>query len=139
MTQDPMSGMNTGETDREAPADETFGWSADPSGSTTKTGREWVSQLQSMIENLAEQAAPVVREVGAKAAELAALAGEKAGPAAHKAAELTAEAGQKLAVKGRDLAAELRRDQEAAAGGPAQATTDDVLSTTDETIAGDAP
>lgn len=136
MTEDPMSGTNTGEPDREAPADETFGWNADPSASTAKTGREWVSQLQSMIENLAEQAAPVVREVGAKAAELAALAGEKAGPAAHKAAELTAEAGQKLAVKGRDLAAELRRDQEAAAGG---ATTDDVLSTTDETTAGDAP
>ncbi|HYL40738.1 MAG TPA: hypothetical protein VET90_05455, partial [Candidatus Binatus sp.] len=37
-------------------------------------GREWLTQLQQMIEQLATQAAPVVREVGAKAAELAALA-----------------------------------------------------------------
>ena len=38
-----------------------------------------------MIENLATQAAPVVREVGAKAAELAAMAGEKAGPLTQRA------------------------------------------------------
>ena len=63
--------------------------------------REWLSQLQNMIEQLATQAAPVVREVGAKAAELAAAAGEKAGPVAHRAAELTSEAGLKLAERSR--------------------------------------
>jgi hypothetical protein len=73
-------------------------------------GREWVAQLQSMIDNLATNAAPVVREIGAKAAELAALAGEKAGPFAHRAADVTATAGTKVAERGREVAAELRRD-----------------------------
>lgn len=76
-------------------------------------GREWLTQLQQMIEQLATQAGPVVREVGAKAAELAALAGEKAGPVAHRAATLTSEAGVKLAERSRDFAAEIRRDQAA--------------------------
>ena len=61
--------------------------------------REWLAQLQAMIENLATQAAPVVREVGIKAAELAAKAGEKAGPVAQRAAELTGQAGHKLAER----------------------------------------
>jgi hypothetical protein len=72
--------------------------------------REWVSQLQAMIENLATQATPVVKEIGAKAAELAALAGDKAGPVAQKAAEVTGQAGHKLAEKSREFATELRRD-----------------------------
>ncbi|MDQ6794898.1 MAG: hypothetical protein M3067_08810 [Chloroflexota bacterium] len=72
--------------------------------------REWLSQLQSMIDNITTSAAPVVREIGAKAAELAALAGEKAGPFAHRAADATAQAGVKVAERGREVAAELRRD-----------------------------
>jgi hypothetical protein len=64
-----------------------------------------------MIENLATQAAPVIREVGAKAAELAATAGEKAGPVAQRAAELTGQAGQKIAERSRVFAADLRADQ----------------------------
>ena len=83
-------------------------------------GREWVSQLQSMIDNLATNAAPVIREIGAKAAELAALAGEKAGPIAHRAADVTATAGTKVAERGREVAAELRRD--AARNGDSDAT-----------------
>jgi hypothetical protein len=93
-------------------SDESFGWS-DSEGSETghsTSGREWVSQLQAMIDNLATNAAPVVREIGAKAAELAALAGEKAGPIAHRAADVTATAGTKVAERGREVAAELRRD-----------------------------
>ena len=77
------------------------------SGSTT---REWLAQLQSMIDNAATQARPLLREVAAKAAELAAVAGEKAGPIAHKAAEVTAQAGTKVAERGREVAADLRRD-----------------------------
>jgi hypothetical protein len=73
-------------------------------------GREWMTQLQSMIDNLATTAAPVIKEIGAKAAELAALAGEKAGPFAHRAADVTATAGTKVAERGREVAAELRRD-----------------------------
>ena len=99
--------------------EEPFSWSAGGdkpgSGDETTTGRpgsgkEWLGQLQSMIDNLATNAAPVVREIGAKAAELAALAGEKAGPFAHRAADATAQAGTKVAERGRTVAADLRRD-----------------------------
>ena len=44
-------------------------------------GREWLAQLQQMIDRVAAEAAPVARDVAAKAAELAAVAGDKAGPA----------------------------------------------------------
>src|SRR5918997_1185738 len=74
-------------------------------------GREWVGQLQGMIDNLATQAAPMLREIGAKAAELAAAAGEKAGPIAHKAAGATEAAGHKLAERGREVASDLRRGE----------------------------
>ena len=87
------------ETD--ATGDESFAWT-EPEAKGSDAGakaREWLTQLQTIIDNLATQAGPVVKEVGAKAAELAALAGEKAGPVAQKAAELTGQAGQKLAVK----------------------------------------
>jgi hypothetical protein len=86
------------------------------SGQTGQGGREWVTQLQSMIDNVTTAAGPVVRDVAAKAAELAAIAGEKAGPIAHKAAEATEAAGHKLAERGREVAAELRRDKEAGNG-----------------------
>jgi hypothetical protein len=89
-----------------------FAWTEpeQTSGDAGAKAREWVGQLQAMIENLATQATPVVKEIGAKAAELAALAGDKAGPVAQKAAEVTGQAGQKLAEKSRELATELRRD-----------------------------
>jgi Tfp pilus assembly protein FimV len=67
-----------------------FAWTEpDQSTDTGAKAREWLAQLQAMIENLATQAAPVVKEIGAKAAELAAIAGDKAGPVAAKAAEYT--------------------------------------------------
>lgn len=108
-------------------ADETFAWTDDGNGTDksddgTSSGREWVSQLQSMIENITEQAGPVLRQVSAKAAELAAVAGEKAGPVAARAAELTAEAGSRIAERSRDLATELRRDQAAKAETAAEAS-----------------
>ena len=107
-------------------AGDSFAWTEPehdaPSGEAGTRAREWMTQLQSMIEQLATQAAPVVREVGAKAAELAALAGDKAGPVAARAAELTGQAGHKLAVRSRDFAAELRRDAAAAKAGDAAAT-----------------
>jgi len=107
-------------------ADETFAWSAEPESSTSSSGqaREWLSQLQDMIQNLATQAGPVIREVGIKAAELAAIAGDKAGPVAQKAAEVTGKAGQKIAERSRDLAAELRRDQDGAGNGTAEGETE---------------
>jgi hypothetical protein len=94
---------------------------------------EWLAQLQTMIEQLATQAAPVVREVGAKAAELAAKAGEKAGPVAHRAAEMTSEAGLKLAERSRTFAAGIRRDQAARGEGPtAEASSDDAAAETSD-------
>ena len=124
----------TGPTSMDEASGETTAGSAGSTGSTGAAGdpyawtepeagpdrgaqaREWLTQLQAMIENLATQAAPVIREIGAKAAELTAVAGEKAGPVAQRTAEVTGEAGHKLAERARSLAAELRRDQPAAEG-----------------------
>ncbi|MES2208791.1 MAG: hypothetical protein V4515_01225 [Chloroflexota bacterium] len=111
-------------------ADETFAWTGDADNGTPprkarSSGTEWLSQLQAMIENITEQAGPVLRQVSAKAAELAAVAGEKAGPVAARAAELTAEAGTRLAERSRDLATELRRDQAARAAEAAEARPSD--------------
>lgn len=113
-------------TDETRAADETFAWTDDTDSTGAEHGsdaksREWLSQLQSMIENITEQAGPVLRQVSAKAAELAAVAGEKAGPMAARAAEMTAEAGSRLAEKSRDIAADLRRDQAAKAAKAAEA------------------
>lgn len=114
------------------PADETFGWTASDErtagGSDPRaTAERMLGQLQSMIDSLATQAAPVVRQVGAKAAELAAIAAERAGPLAHKAADATADAGGKLATKSRTWAAELRSRAEGgdAAEAAAEATAGD--------------
>jgi hypothetical protein len=119
MTDDTSPNSGGGTPESTGSHDETY-WEepAPQSGS----GREWVSQLQTMIEQVATQAAPVAREVGAKAAELAALAGEKAGPAAHRAAQITTEAGLKLAERSRTFAAEIRREQAARGEGGASGT-----------------
>ena len=101
---DPMDDRKPTSDDWSTPDD------SDSTETTGSTTREWLSQLQSMIDNAATQARPVLREVAAKAAELAAVAGEKAGPIAHKAAEVTAQAGSKVAERGREVAADLRRD-----------------------------
>lgn len=120
-----MDDETTNEPGTTAPeADETFAWTegAGDGGkpdATSSRAHEWLSQLQSMIENVTEQAGPALRQISAKAAELAAVAGEKAGPMAARAAELTAEAGTRIAERSRELATELRRDQAARAAGDA--------------------
>lgn len=78
-------------------------------GDKPRAGREMLIQLQQMIDTLATQAGPVMREVAAKAAELAAVAGEKAGPLAHKAAGMTEQVGQRVAARSKTVAADLRR------------------------------
>ena len=75
-------------------------------------GREMLAQLQQMIDTVSYQAGPVVREVGAKAAELAAIAGAKAGPLAHKAADATDQFGQRVASRSKTIADDLRRKNE---------------------------
>jgi hypothetical protein len=74
----------------------------------TSKAREWLAQLEAMIQDVATQAAPVARQVGAKAAELAAVAAVKAGPVAHRAADLTTDYGQRFAEKAQSVAADLR-------------------------------
>jgi hypothetical protein len=125
-----MTDMNT--TGGPRRSDDESGWSEHDTGDSGRAAREWMSQLQSMIDNLATTAAPVIREIGAKAAELAALAGEKAGPIAHKAADATASAGSKVAERGREMAAELRRD--AGRNGDTDSTTTSSGSTSTSTI-----
>jgi hypothetical protein len=113
------------------PADESFGWTADnaPQGeqpAANTTAERMLAQLQSMIDSIATQAAPVVRQVGIKAAELAAAAADKAGPIAHKAADATADASVKIAERSRVIAADLRREASGANG----TSADDAPTTT---------
>ncbi len=75
--------------------------------------REMVRQLQDMIDNVAREARPVMREFAAKSAELAALAAQRAGPLAAKAAEKTQVYGDRFAARSKEKAAELRRQREA--------------------------
>jgi hypothetical protein len=91
-----------------------------PSGTSNEARfKDWMAQLQAMIDGVTTAAAPHVREIAAKAAELAAKAGEAAGPFAKRAAEATSDVGQKVASKSRDFAADMRRmaEGEAAATG----------------------
>ena len=93
------------------------GGESPPSGAGGSGGvAPMIAQLQSMIDNITTQAAPVLREVAAKAAELAAAAGERAGPVAHRAAEVTQRAGETMATRGREVAANLRQGPGAGAG-----------------------
>jgi hypothetical protein len=102
------------------------GGAADEPGPTTSGAQatEWLGQLQRMIDDLATQASPTVRQVGAKAAELAAAAAERAGPLAQRAAEVTGDVGQRLAERSRSLAEELRREP-AGASEPESARADE--------------
>jgi hypothetical protein len=111
-------------------ADETFGWTA-PDDETGASGGDaraaaerMLGQLQSMIDTVATQAAPVVRQIGAKAAELAAVAADRAGPLAHRAADATADASVRLAERSRTWAADLRN--KADDGGGTAVAVDDV-------------
>src|SRR6185295_320431 len=100
-----------GHSDAKPAADETFGWTDEEqhTGNDPRaTAERMLGQLQSMIDSVATQAAPVVRQIGAKAAELAAVAADRAGPLAHKAADATADASVKLAERSRTWAADLR-------------------------------
>ena len=75
--------------------------------------REWLVQLQQMIDQIAAHAGPVARDVAAKAAELAAVAGDKAGPLAKRAAEKTEAVGARVADRSRRFAEGVRNRVEA--------------------------
>ncbi len=104
-------------TTPEGPESVDAGWTPPPPASANEARfRDWIAQLQTMIDGVATAAAPHVREIAAKAAELAAKAGDAAGPVAHKAAGVTSDMGQKVAAKSRDFAADMRRVIETDAG-----------------------
>jgi len=84
----------------------------DDANGKSQAGREMLVQLQQMIDTITTQAAPVVRDVAVKAAELAAVAGEKAGPVAYRAAGATESIGQRVAAKSKEWAAGLRKMQD---------------------------
>lgn len=90
----------------------------EPAGEPPPVAREWLGQLQQMIDRVATEAAPVAREIAAKAAELAAVAGEKAGPLARRAAEVTGDVGTRVAERSRHLADELRHAAPGSEAGP---------------------
>jgi hypothetical protein len=118
----PAAGSRPGEQSGEHP-----GGQPREAGRRPATGREMLAQLQQMIDTLAVQATPVMRDVAAKAAELAAVAGEKAGPLAHRAADATEKVGGRVAVRSKEMAAELRAAQARQGDAPAQpdATVED--------------
>ena len=109
-------------------SDDGFGGDQEQPGGQEQSGwqehsssrqHEMLRQLQDMIDQVARDARPVMREFAAKSAELAALAAQKAGPLAVRAAEKTQVYGERFAARSKEMAAELRR-QEAAENGPAE-------------------
>jgi hypothetical protein len=86
----------------------------DQAARARELGERWIGQLQEMIDQAGKTAAPVLRDVAAKAAELAAVAAENAGPVAHKAANVTESVGGKVAARSKDFAADLRRSADQA-------------------------
>lgn len=94
--------------------DETFTWTNEtPSPDAPKSGgaataANILDSVRDVVDELAERAAPTVRELSARAAELTAIAADKAAPLAKRAGEVTADASGKLASKSREWASELR-------------------------------
>lgn len=104
--------------------DETFTWTdeteapkadAGPAGaaggasaSVMSTATAILESLRGAVDDLAERAAPTMREFSARAAELAAVAADRAVPLAKRAGEVTADVSGKLASKSRDWASDLR-------------------------------
>ena len=97
-----------------APAGDEAGGAAAPEAGANawkvggESGATWLAQLQAMIDNIANHAGPVVREVAAKAAELAAVAADHAGPIVQRAASVTQDVSVKVAERSRQVAADLR-------------------------------
>jgi hypothetical protein len=116
MMVDQMDPPGAAPQDEGAPTEET------PTGPTADARfRDWMTQLQAMIDGVTTAAAPHVREIAAKAAELAAKAGDAAGPFAKRAAEATSDVGHKVAAKSRDFAADMRRAAEGDGHAPDEA------------------
>jgi hypothetical protein len=98
-----------------------------------------VRQLDAILENLANYATPVLREIAARAADLAAKAGDAAGPMAQGLADKTEAAGGRLSTKGRELASDLRRETAVGKSGTGNAPLEPVEQTSAEEEAGLPP
>jgi hypothetical protein len=104
---------NPNQTDEPKP-DETFAWTsdapppADAKGSAGTTAASILDSVRDAVDELAERAAPTVRELSARAAELTAIAADRAAPLVKRAGEVTADASGKLASKSREWASDLR-------------------------------
>ncbi len=97
--------------DYEADPNDATSESLVPSKAPGSSGMEPpLRQLDSIIENLASYATPVLRGIAARAAELAARAGEAAGPIAQRAADKTEEVAGRVATKSREVASDLRSE-----------------------------
>jgi hypothetical protein len=121
---------STNETPADEPkADETFTWTNEGSGTQTAKGpggtaaTSILESVREVVDELAERAAPTVRELSARAAELTAIAADKAAPFAKRAGEVTADASGKLASRSREWATELRSSVATAEQDPAAAGT----------------
>jgi hypothetical protein len=79
-----------------------------PEGGAKATAENVLGSLREAVDDIAERAAPTVRELSARAAELTAAAAVKAAPLVKRAGEVTADASTKLAEKSRGWAADLR-------------------------------
>lgn len=126
-----MTESTSGTPADEPKADETFTWTQDgeagePKGPSTSTAASILDSVRDAVDELAERAAPTVREFSARAAELTAIAADKAAPFAKRAGEVTADASGKLASRSREWASELRASvatAEREAGTSSDATT----------------
>lgn len=109
-----MTDPTTPTPPQEPKADETFTWTSPSEGSHAAPGpagttaTSILESVRDAVDDLAERAAPSVREFSARAAELAAIAADRAAPLAKRAGEVTADASGKLATRTRNWAADLR-------------------------------
>lgn len=144
-----MTQSTNGTPADEPKADETFTWTNDgpadgAKGAAGQTATSILDSVREVVDELAERAAPTVREISARAAELTAIAADKAAPFAKRAGEVTADASGKLATKSREWASELRAtvatadpepgaasgtDAASPAGAPSESVKDDPAST----------
>ena len=104
-----MTESTNGTPADEPKADETFTWTneepaASATGAAGSTATSILESVREVVDDLAERAAPTVRELSARAAELTAIAADKAAPFAKRAGEVTADASGKLASRSREWA-----------------------------------
>jgi hypothetical protein len=74
--------------------------------------QQMLGQLQSMIDQVATNSGPALRQVAAKAAELAAAAAKRTGPIAVSIASKTEQVSQAVAGRAERLATDLRAAQD---------------------------